>query len=435
MIKNAYKGVLAPLFLVMWITFGCQSDSVSNDDTSQEEEEEEIVDSPMSFEIIAPSDPSITTHHIKSGNSGFQLGITSNGGGIINQMIIPGIGDIMDKATDRYGRAGQVAIRDQSHSGRYNPTQAGHHEELGTKCVITATPSKMVVEPRGMALWHGDKGYDFTRWENIGADAYVDDGGNTDEDGLEEENLEGKMATEVSSEFDYYGTYEDYFGKNGITAATIHHYYQISYIREPGHCINQFSEGRRVWNPSKAESDISNNAPAGTHKGTDKDLSNMIGVWSIRNDSKLWLPKYVFYRTNSGQWKSMLAADAGEDLDNIKDSDDKIFINADGNDVNTSKGICLYRPNTDINTNSIIGINETTGDIVYKDQRFYTGILYNLARVATLTKFGFLSFGRGMINRTRLDDNVYEAYRNEVFILYGTPKEIMDSVAIIDNML
>ena len=159
----------------------------------------------------------------------------------------------------------------------------------------------------------------------------------------------------------------------------------------------------------------------------------MIGVWSVRNDSKIWLPKYVYYRTNSGEWRNKLAADADEGVDNA--SDDQIFINTDGNDDNTSKGICLYRPRTDINENAIIGINETNGNIVYKDDRFGSGISYTLARIKTLTKFGFLSFGKGMINRTRLEPNIYEAYRNEVFILYGSPKEIMDSVALLDNLL
>jgi hypothetical protein len=422
-------------FVFIILLMGCQTDSAL--DNQEEEKEEETTPPQLEFKIIEESDPKITTHHLKSGNSGFQIGITSNGGGIINEMIIPGFGDIMGIATDQYGRAGQVAIRDQSHSGRYNPTQAGHHETLGTKCVITETDGKLVVEPRGMSLWHGDKGYDFTRWENIGPDAYVDDGGNSDIDGLDEENLEGKMETEVFSEFDYYGTYEDYHGKNGITAGIIYHYYQISFIRPPGHCINQFRDTGALdltpWNPNKVENDISVNAPAGVHKGTDKDLSNMIGVWSIRNDSKIWLPKYVYYRTNSGEWRSKLAADADEGVDNA--SDDQIFINTDGNDDNTSKGICLYRPRTDTNENAIIGINEVTGNIVYKDDRFGSGISYTLARIKTLTKFGFLSFGKGMINRTRLEPNIYEAYRNEVFILYGSPKEIMDSVALLDDLL
>ncbi len=431
MLKNRIK-VKSLLFFTFCISFGCQKDSLPTETPTVVEPEV-----PMSFQIIAVSDPKVTTHHLKSGDSGFQIGITSNGGGIINELIIPGVGDIMGVQTDQYGRAGQVAIRDQSHNGRYNPTQAGFNETLGTKCIITSSTGKLTVEPRPMALWHGDKSYDYIRWENIGPDPYTDDNGNSDIDDLDEENLEGKQETEVKSEFDYFGTYEDYYGKNGITAGTIRHYYQISYIRPPGHCINQFRDrgpGIAPFNANFLKDDISVNAPNGVHKGTDKDLNGMIGVWSLRNDVKLWLPTYVYYRTNTGQWKNKLAADATDDIDSA--SDDRVFISSDGNDINTSKALCLYRPNTDINRNVIIGINETTGATEYKDSRgFWNNITYDLTRTPSLSKYGFISGGNGMINRTRLNSNVYEAYRNEVFILYGSPKQIMDSIIILDKIL
>ena len=111
------------LLLISQLLFNCQKntdiDEAPEVEILQEEEPEET---PETFDIISESDPRVTTHHLKSGSSGFQIGITSNGGGVINEVIIPGLGDIMGPASDMYGRAGQVAIRDASHGGRYNPT-------------------------------------------------------------------------------------------------------------------------------------------------------------------------------------------------------------------------------------------------------------------------------------------------------------------------
>ncbi|WP_139959685.1 alpha-amylase family protein [Flavicella sediminum] len=402
-------------------------------------EEEEVPEEPLTeFAIISESNPRITTHHLTSGSSGFQLGITSNAGGVINEIIIPGIGDIMTEEADLYGRAGQVAIRDSSHGGRYNPTQAGFNETLGSKCAITQTPNKLVVEPRPMALWHGDGQYDFTRWENIGADPYKTDGGNTDEDGLDEEDLPGKQLDEVRSEFDYYGTYEDISGKNGIDIAIIRHYYQISFIRPPGHCINQHRAGTKLWNPQPVQSDISVKNPAGVHPGSDKDLNRMTSVWSLRHDRAKWTPKYTYYRKTNGAWATLIMDNVGK-IDGEEDfpsGDNTIFINADSNIETQGKALAIYRPKTDINTNTIIGVNETNGSIVYKDKRTTTQkIQYSPKRIQTMSKYGFVDLLRGMINRTQLDGNTYEAFRNEVYILYGTPKEIMDAIAILDVSL
>lgn len=424
-----FLGVI--IFLILPLINSCQKDS--NIDEIIKEPEEENPN--KTFEIISESDPRITTHHLKSGSSGFQIGITSNAGGVINEVIIPGLGDIMDKEADLYGRAGQVAIRDAAHGGRYNPTQAGFNETLGSKCKITYTSDEktLVVEPRPMALWHGDGEYDFTRWENIGNDPYKSDGGNTDEDGLDEEDLPGKQLDEVKSEFDYYGTYEDLSGKNGIDIAIIRHYFQISFIRPPGHCINQHRAGTKLWNPNSVQADISRNAPEGVHPGSDKDMNRMTSVWSLRHDRAKWTPMYVYYRKTNGQWDKLIADNVNDGFPN---GDDTIFINADSNIETQGKSLALYRPKTEINTNIIIGVNEKDGSIAYKDTRGNDKrTTYSSKRIPTMSKYGFVNIIIGMINRTQLDSNIYEAFRNEVYILYGTPKEIMNAIAILDTHL
>ncbi|MCK4827447.1 hypothetical protein KA005_67585 [bacterium] len=78
----------------------------------------------------------------------------------MNMLSLPGKEDIMDVVTDMYGRGGQSAMRDQLRSGRYNPTQAGFNETLGTPSEILAYPDSLIVTSRPCALWHGDGQYD-----------------------------------------------------------------------------------------------------------------------------------------------------------------------------------------------------------------------------------------------------------------------------------
>lgn len=385
------------------------------------------------FRIIAPSDPGVTTHQLTSGN--LTIGLTDSGGGIINQVILPGLGDIMDKATDMYGRSGQVAIRDESHGGKYNPTQAGFNETLGTQCKIIETGDSLTVVPRGMALWHGDGKYDFTQWENIGEDPYRMDHGNSDMDGLEETTLPGKQATEVYSEFDYFGTYENCMGKHGITTPAIRHYFEIRFIRPPGHCLKQFRDGTRLWNSKAVRKDISRNAPIGVYAGTDKDMNGLIAVWSLRHDISKWSYRFVYFRKRDGMWEVEKATDSiGKTVATLGDA--TVFIVADSED--SAKGIALglYRPQSDINVNTIVGINEKTGKIIYKDNRTdKVAILVNPKRTPTMSKYGFLGRFSGMLNRTRLQPDVYEAFRSEFYIFSGTPQEIMDAVRLLDASL
>jgi hypothetical protein len=386
-----------------------------------------------SFKIITPSNPRITTHQLNSGK--LTIGITENGGGVINQLIIPGIGDIMDIRADMYGRSGQSSIRDKAHGGRYNPTQAGFNEQLGTRSPITKKDNILIVEPRGCALWHGDGGYDFTEWENIGPDPYKDDQGNTDIDSLKESNLRGKQETEVFSEFDYYGTYENYVGKYGIKTAAIRHYFEYRFIREPGHCLNQFRTGTKAFVPRNLADDISVKFPKGTFKATDKDMSGLIPSWSIRNDLAIWKPLVRFVQTNDGKWET----ESREDIkvfESGKSGLKEVFIVAESEDINTGNALGFYRPSSEINTYSVIGINEKDGSINYKDNRTVEANgLEMMYRIPTMSWMGFRQNIKGLINRTRLPKGVYEAFREEVFFLYGTPKEIMDAIETLDKQI
>ena len=416
-------------------TASAASNSVKLDTTSQT----------GSFKIIAVSDPAKTTHQLTSGN--FTIGLTNLGGGIINQILVPGVGDIMDVEAKKYGRAGQAAIRDRGHGGVYNPTQAGFNETLGTVCQVDKTTGKVVVQPRGVSLWYGDGRYDFTRWENIGADPYTENtlfGGTlnaSDQDGIDEENLAvdvngvvyTKQEAEVYSEWDYYGTYEDYLGKNGITTPAIRHYYEFRFDRAPGHCINQFRAGTLLWNANALRTNLSHFNPAGTFAGTDKDMNAMVVQWNLRHDRSKWAPQYSYFRTTDKNW--VLAP--ADSMDIPVNSDGLAFIIADTNNPATGHAIGLYHPQTDVNQYPVVGVNEKTGAIVYKDDRVVLaadsfGIQKNMLRIPTMSLYGFSGTLSGMINRTRLATDVYETFRNECFIFSGTPTQIMAAVAAYD---
>ena len=385
------------------------------------------------FEIIAQSDPKITTHQLQSGD--FILGVTDLGGGSINMMTLPGVGDISTREADRYGRMGQMAVRDSLHGGRYNPTQAGFYETLGTQCEITTTPGKLTCEPRGIALWHGDGQYDFTEWENIGRDPYDNDGGNSDIDGLDESNLSvvingrtfTKQEAEVYSEYDFYGTYEDYKGKLGMEASVIRHYAEFRFIREPGHCVYQHREGTKLYDPNLIQGDISVEQPTGTHRGTEGELSNPIKAWNLRYDNAEWTAPYRWVNQNSTQWTVEQRSSRIYRADNPARA---AIIISEASSADFGRAMAIYYPKSEINNYPVVGVVEATGAIAYKDPR--TNLIKAVddptVVVTRMSKIGFTTRIRGMIARNRLAAGVYETWREEYFILYGTPRQIMDAI-------
>lgn len=383
------------------------------------------------FKIIAVSDPFVTTQQLSSGN--FTIGLTHYGGGMINQLVLPGIGNIMGAQTVRYGRGGQSAIRSMATTGTYNPTQAGFNENIGTQCIISTQPGKLTIQPRPCALWWSDAKYDYTQWENIGSDSFNSDGGNTDKDGIDESTLPGKQSDEVKSEFDYYGTYENYLNKYNITTPAIRHYFEYRFIRNPGNCLAQFSSASPVWKPNLVQSDLSYQYPAGVFAGTDKDMNLMVGEYALRNDTSLWNPGYRFLQDFYGNWQ-VAARDSSFTGDQNKYR--QVFIIAESSDKNTGRALGMYCPQTDINMNSVIGVNEADGSIAYKDNRTNDSYIHEVRyRIPNMAQFGFNRQTLGLINRSRLPNGVYETYRQEYYIFYGTPQEIMNAISALDTAL
>ena len=384
------------------------------------------------FAIIQESNRRLTTHQLSSG--GFTIGVTDYGGGAINQILMPGLPDISDEQSDRYGRMGQMAVRDSAHGGRYNPTQAGFYETLGTACEITETPGRLTLEPRGLALWHGDGQYDFTQWENIGPDPYNQDGGNTDEDGLDESDLSvvingvtyTKQEAEVYSEYDFAGYYEDMQGQQGVQISAIRHYAEMRFIREPGHCVYQHRAGTKLWTPSALRGDLSAKYPEGVHAATDKELSNPIRAFRLRHDNAIWDPAYRYVCLSSSVWVSQKRSSSLSSDNPYR----MALILAESDDPDSGRAIGLYRPESEVNRYPVLGIQESTGETVYRDARV------NLLKIADerdvarklMSVYGFTSRIHGLIARDRLPEGVYELWREELIFFYGTPRQIMEAI-------
>jgi hypothetical protein len=383
-----------------------------------------------------------TTDTIQSGV--FTFGINGYGGGSISMVSIPGIGNIMGDRSLSYGRMGQSSIRSKAHGNVYNPTQAGFNEPCGTECSIEKTTGKMVVIPRGCTLWRADNKYDFTRWENVCNDSYDEiykhggAPGASDEDGLHEEDLEvvingityNKQEAELYSEFDYYGTYENYMGKNGIATPAIRHYFEYRFIRSPGHCLNQFRAGTLMWDEDEIIEDISVQYPKGVFRGTDKDMNFLTTSWSIRNDVAIWEPMYRHIQRLNGTWEitsreSILRRNSTQNK--------QVFIVAESADLNSGRAIGFYQPDTEINRFSVIGVRDSDGSVYYTDNRvtetFWNDQPY---RIPTMSWMGFRNYSLGLINRDRLPEGIYEAYRQEFLVFYGTPQQIMDAIDTYD---
>ncbi|MDF7824498.1 hypothetical protein P4B35_10780 [Pontiellaceae bacterium B12227] len=401
------------------------------------------------FTVAAESDPALTTHSIVSG--GFELGISDVGGGYINRLTLPGIGDVMGPVTDRYGRGGQSAIRDALHGSRYNPTQAGFSDQAGTVCRVVESLDNTVlaVAPRPCCLFRGDGKFDFTEWENLVSDNYTESGGSNDWDTIDESLLAGQQATEITSEFDYFCTYEV------CTNASIpgfRHYYEYQYVRDPGHCILQHNLGP-LYDPVAGEvTDLSVDAPSGVDAASSNDLGVLQFSISIRMDRELWAPEYcgrVYGLDISDLAMESRGSNAtvrtyykntefasrapGYVFPSYATVQVPLFILADSDDVDQSGALGLYFPDSDINVNSVVGVDSESGVVVYKDdRRLHMETRDSPFRISTMQWDGFRGYLLGMLNPTRTPEGTHEVLRGEFYLLYGSPREIFESAQSIE---
>ncbi|MBL8992017.1 MAG: hypothetical protein JNM63_01670 [Spirochaetia bacterium] len=123
-------------------------------------------------------------------------------------------------------------------------------------------------------------------------------------------------------------------------------------------------------------------------------------------------------------------------------ADERVFYITDSENEDSGVALGIYLPKSDINQYPIVGVNEKTGKVVYKDSRIdenakgQKGLAVDLIpkRTPILWKYGFNGQFTGMINRAHLPPDIYETFRSEYFILCGTPKQVKDAVAALEKL-
>lgn len=371
----------------------------------------------------------VTTHEISS--AGAVLGVSDKGGGYINKLVIPGVGDVIAREAGRYGRGGQVTLRDELHGLRYNPTQAGFTDRAGTHVEVRVQGGEIVLPRRPVSLWHGDRQYDFTEWENLAADPYVNDGGNSDLDKIDESRLPGKQADEITSEFDFLGSYSSVHDGRKIKIPAFRFQYEFRYVRKPG-AIRQFGRGTPIYDPAGATADISVKFPPGVHSSTETTMSKLIMSSTIRGDKSVWNPSVVFTVSKE---RRLIASRSGRETRDAMDSGAyPLVILSRSQDPAVGPAIGFFQPANHINTANVIGRSSTDDSLKYEDERITRSeLLGNSERTGGMWLMGMRVRSTGLLSTLEAAPGTYEAVRGESFILIGTPREILDAAVALSN--
>lgn len=379
---------------------------------------------PFALAVSGPLESAdVTTHQIRSGNA--VLGVSDKGGGYINMLVVPGVGDVIGRIAGRYGRGGQVSIRDELHGRRYNPTQAGFSDRAGTHVELVMRGNEIVMPKRPMALWNGDRAFDFTEWENLATDPFPNDGGRSDGDKIDESALPGKQADEIASEFDFTGSYSSVYDGTRIKIPAFRFQFEVRYARKPGHAIRQFGPSTAVYKPAAAVADISVESPSGVHPATEWTLSQLITNATIRGDKSVWNPTVVF--TLNAQ-RQLVAGRPGAGKDGLPASTGSLVILSTSTDINVGPAIGYFQPASRVNTYNVVGRSTADDTVKYEDRRVTrTQLLGSLTRTEGMWLMGARSYSTGLLSQLETRNGIYEAVRGETFILIGSPREILEA--------
>ena len=385
---------------------------------------------PFAIAVSGPLEAAdVTTHQIKSGNA--ILGVSDKGGGYINMLVLPGVGDVMRSVAGRYGRGGQISIRDELHGRRYNPTQAGFSDRAGTHVELVVRGNEIVMPKRPMSLWNGDRAYDFTAWENLAADPFPNDGGNSDSDNLDESALPGKQADEITSEFDFTGSYSSVLDGTRIKIPAFRFRYEVRYARKPGHAIRQFGPSTPAYKPASAVADISVESPPGVHPSTEWTMGQLITSSTIRGDKAVWNPTVIF--TVNAQ-RQLVVGRPGPDQDELPDSAGSLVILATSTNTSAGTAIGFFQPANRVNTYNVVGRSLADDSLKYEDRRVTrTQLVGSLTRTEDMWLIGSRTHSTGLLSQIEAERGIYEAVRGETYILIGTPREILDASVQLSN--
>jgi len=191
--------------------------------------------------IVQPTDSTAVTNALvlSVGSQSVQVGLNKNAGGYIDSMAISGFGQTRLEGRNLFepycGRGAQASIRDQEHDGLYNPTQAGVDKSDCVPVKIVAVAGGLSVKQFNVPLFMNPDRFDFTQCEDLAADPFTGDGGNSDDD-LFAETCPGQDA-ELRSEFDLMTKYLDRSAMFGVPALQIDYAWAFlrAVSRDSGH--------------------------------------------------------------------------------------------------------------------------------------------------------------------------------------------------------
>lgn len=199
--------------------------------------------SPNIVDFTPRADSEISSNFMNIGQPGFQvkIGLDDRGGGYLNYMEF--YGDQTNRISPWFGRGMQTTFRDEYHSRRYNPTQAGFSDEYGAKVAITRTktPEGVVTGLRipqfNVPLFCSDDQYDYIETSNSIIKQPPSYEHEADWDLV---NGEGNSYNdEIKSEFDFSAKYDRVTNLYGTPA--FRHTLYFAYNRNPS-AIKQFVE-------------------------------------------------------------------------------------------------------------------------------------------------------------------------------------------------
>ena len=405
----------------------------------------------------APPDTSVGDTRLVS--DGATFGFYAGGGGYLNYFTFPDSStDIVGPLSSLFGRGAQSSIRDQLHSGVYNPTQAGFTAHGGTSVQMSKTKDGKTINmpSRQVVLFDADRRYDFTQNENLTPDLYANDGGNSDMDHFTD--VPGRQDLEVKSEFDYKGNYSDCSKTAGI--ACVRNYFEYSFVRQAD-ALRQFIspdaklvDGTPVLDQSKLGATITSEYGSSVDGTADKyDLADVFLRWTFRFDNAKWNPQFRYLVKSDGTLTN--AQLRNTDLNqNTSVNYKQAVIIADSNNPDSGKALALYSPASDINTKQVV-TRKYDGEVTHLENRIKTSgsasqqnVIDSKGRLAAvgshdgedMSVFGITDVLTGLLNPRKLNTNTtsfpdtrYESLRNEIYILEGTPNQIKDAIARIDG--
>jgi len=401
--------------------------------------------------IIAQSGKAdTTTHTLSSGN--VTLGIGSFGGGYINQLVLPGVGDIVGTTSSRFGRGGQSALRDRLHKAVYNPTQAGFSDVAGTSVRVRASSQSLVVPPRRLALYNGDGNYDFVESTDLAPDGYSPP--DADQDNY---NDTGSQLDEVSSEFDFYGSYKNCRDGRTVTIPCFKHYYEYRFVRtrQEVNTLRQFingvmsADGSSVLDHTLLAKSVTDRYGPAIANTDAYDLGTLISRWTLRFDNAVWNPGFLFYlkrdhsltRAVTRQGARSEAALLNKIGRPLEAGYEKALILSTASNPTQGLALALYKPGSTANAEPVVTKTFDGRALQHESRRTSDDMFDNNATLSNvelnrnMSKVGFTDLFSGLLNPSKLNssstappDRKYELLRSEVYLLVGTAAQIRDAI-------